>query len=78
MWDFLTKIAIYLSWTSKLQEKSSDLKREHPALQKHKNFLNFFLCIISALLEPGSESGSGSTDLIGSGYIPDPSPKHGL
>jgi hypothetical protein len=37
---------------SKLQEKPSALKREHPALQKMK-FINFFLClwIIFALLD---------------------------
>ncbi len=38
---------------SKLQEKTSALKREHPALQKMK-FINFFLCllVIFALLDP--------------------------
>ena len=45
---------------SKLQEKPSALKREHPALQKMK-FMNFFLClwVIFALLDPDCESGSG-------------------
>ncbi len=64
---------------SKLQEKHSALKREHPALQNMK-FLNFFLFlwVISALLDPDpdSESGFGSTDLIESGSNPDPNPKH--
>ncbi len=38
---------------SKLQEKPSALKREHPTLQKMK-FINFFLClwVIFALLDP--------------------------
>jgi hypothetical protein len=50
---------------SKLQNKPSALKREHPALQNMK-FLTFFLLlqVIFALLDPDSESGSGSTDLI--------------
>jgi hypothetical protein len=41
---------------SKLQEKPSALKREHPALQKMK-FMNFFLClwVIFALLDPDSD-----------------------
>jgi hypothetical protein len=60
---------------SKLQEKLSALKREHPAIQKMK-FINFFLClwVIFALLgpDPDCESGSGygSRDPIesGSGY----------
>jgi hypothetical protein len=45
---------------SKLQEKPSALKREHPALQKMK-FIYFFLClwVIFALLDPDWESGSG-------------------
>jgi hypothetical protein len=59
---------------SKLQEKPSALKREHPALQ---NFFEFFLClwVIFALLNPDpdresvfgswgpSESGFGSITL---------------
>jgi hypothetical protein len=50
---------------SKLQKKPSALKREHPALQNMK-FLHFFLLlwVIFALLDPDSEYGSGSTDLI--------------
>jgi hypothetical protein len=55
---------------SKLQEKSSELKREHPALQK---FINFFLClwIVFALLD---------LDPIESGSNPDtdPDPQHCL
>jgi hypothetical protein len=45
---------------SKLHEKHSALKREHPALQKIK-FVNFYLClwVIFALLDPDCESGSG-------------------
>ncbi len=57
---FLSKLAICLSQgrhkgLSKLQEKLSALKREHPALQKIK-FINFFLFlwIIFALLGSGS------------------------
>ncbi len=39
------------------EEKSSALKREHPALQKMK-FIDFFLCllVIFALLDPDCES----------------------
>jgi hypothetical protein len=53
--------------TSKLQEKPSTLKREHPALQKMK-FINFFLFlwVIFALLDPDPiqiRHGSGSTTL---------------
>jgi hypothetical protein len=50
---------------SKLQEKPSALRREHPALQKFK-FINFFLClwVIFALLDPypDCESGYGPRD----------------
>jgi hypothetical protein len=44
---------------SKLQEKPSALKREHPALQKMK-FINFFLClcVIFALLDPDPDTGT--------------------
>jgi hypothetical protein len=61
--------------TSKLQEKPSALKREHPALQNMK-FLDFFLFlwVIFALLDPDPDSESGSTDLIES--VPDLDPKH--
>jgi hypothetical protein len=45
----------------KLQEKPSNLKREHPALQKMK-FLNFF-----ANPDLDCESGSGSRDPVESG-----------
>jgi hypothetical protein len=52
----------------KLQKKPSALKRGHPTLQNMK-FFNFFLLlwVIFALLDPDSESGSGSTDPIESG-----------
>jgi hypothetical protein len=57
--------------TSKLQKKLSALKRKHPTLQ-NMQFLNFFLLlwVIFSLLDPdpGSEAGSGSTELIESGY----------
>jgi hypothetical protein len=54
--------------TSKLQEKPSVLKREHPALQNIK-FLTFYsiFWVIFALLDPNLDSESGSTDLIESG-----------
>ncbi len=44
---------------SKLQEKPSALKREHPALQKMK-FINFFLClwVIFALLDTDPDPGT--------------------
>jgi hypothetical protein len=60
---------------SKLQEKPSGLKREHPALQKMK-FINFFLClcVIFALLDPGSRSRDPSE----SGSNPNPAPQHWL
>jgi hypothetical protein len=53
----------------KLQKKPSALKREHPARENMK-FLNFFLflLVIFALLDPDSESRSGSTDIIESGF----------
>jgi hypothetical protein len=46
---------------SKLQEKSSALKREHGAFQKIK-FINFFLClwIIFALLDPDTDTDPGT------------------
>jgi hypothetical protein len=49
---------------SKLQEKPSALKREHPALRKMK-FLNLIF-FVGHFCPPGS--GSGSTELIESGY----------
>jgi hypothetical protein len=53
---------------SKLQKKPSALKREHPALQNMKILYFFlFLWVIFALLDPDSESGYGSADLIKSG-----------
>jgi hypothetical protein len=59
-----------------VQEKPSDLKREHPALQNMK-FINFlFLLVILALLNPNPDSESGSTDLIESG--PGQDRKHGF
>jgi hypothetical protein len=60
---------------SKLQEKPSALKREHPALQKMK-FINFVLClwVTFALLVPDPDSESGSTDLIESGSTTNPEP----
>jgi hypothetical protein len=66
-----------------LQEKPSALKskREHPTFQNMK-FLNFFPIYVGhffpplALLDPDSESGYGSTDLIQSESNPDPDPKH--
>ncbi len=62
---------------SKLQEKPSAHKREHPALQNIK-FLNFFLFlgIIFSLLDPDPDSESISTDLVESATNPDP--KHWL
>jgi hypothetical protein len=54
---------------SKLPEKPSALKREHPAIQKI-NFVNFFLWlgIIFGLLDPDPDCesgyGSGSTALL--------------
>ncbi len=52
---------------SKLQENPSAFKKEHPALQNIK-FLYFSNLIgLFALLDPDSESGSVSTDLIESG-----------
>ncbi len=42
--------------TSKLKEKPSALKREHPALQKIK-FINFFLFLWVIFCPPGSGSG---------------------
>jgi hypothetical protein len=56
-------------WTSKLQKKTSAIKREYPALQSMK-FLNFFLFlwVIFALYpDQDSESGSRTTNLIESG-----------
>jgi hypothetical protein len=46
---------------SKLQEKPSALKREHPALQK-MNFVNFFLClwVIFALLNSDPHTDPGT------------------
>jgi hypothetical protein len=53
---------------SKLQEKPSALKREHPALQNMKILKVFiFLFVIFALLNLEPDSVSGSTDLIESG-----------
>jgi hypothetical protein len=61
--------------TSKLLEKPSALKREHPPLQK-KKFINCFLFFsaIFALLDPVRES--GSKDPFKSGSNPDPGPQH--
>jgi hypothetical protein len=44
---------------SKLQEKTSALKREHPALQKMK-FIKFFQClwVIFALLNQDTDQGT--------------------
>jgi hypothetical protein len=46
---------------SKLQEKTSALKREHPALQKMK-IITFFLClwVIFALLDPDPGTDPGT------------------
>jgi hypothetical protein len=56
---------------STLQMKTSALKREHPSLQNVKFFKCFLLFkVIFALLDPDSEYGSGSTDLIESGSNP--------
>ncbi len=67
---------------SKLQEKPSALKREHPTLQKSK-FIIFFLClwvILPSWIHPDCESGYGSTNPIESGPNPDtdPDPQHCL
>jgi hypothetical protein len=54
---------------SKLEEKPSALKREHPAIQKIK-FINFFLCLwVISARPPGQdcESGDGSRDPTESG-----------
>jgi hypothetical protein len=53
-----SKIAIYLI-KSKLQEKPSALKKEHPALQQKIKFINYFLClrVIFALLDPDKDPG---------------------
>ncbi len=52
---------------SKLQEKLSAIKREHPALQK-MNFINCFLClwVVFGLLDPNP----------GTPLNPDPDPQH--
>ncbi len=50
--------------------KPSVLWRAHPALQNMK-FLDLFLLVIFALLDPDPDSGSGSTDLIEFGSNPD-------
>jgi hypothetical protein len=64
---------------SKLQKKSSALKRGHPTLQNRNFYKIFFLLlwVIFALLDPDpdSESGSGSTGPIEFGSNPDPDPK---
>jgi hypothetical protein len=53
---------------SKLQEKPSALKREHPALQKIK-FINFSLFVGHfALLDPDLDRESGSRCESGSRY----------
>jgi hypothetical protein len=61
---------------TKLQEKPSALKREHPALKKIK-FINFFLYLWEFL-----SSGYGSRDPIESGSnldtVSDPDPQHCL
>ncbi len=64
---------------TKLQEKPSALKREHPALKKgnleiYKFFL--FLWVILPLLDPDPVCGSGSRDPIKSGSYTDPDPQH--
>ncbi len=43
-----------LSRTSKLHEKPSALKIEHPALQKMKYYCFIFFWVILALLDPGT------------------------
>jgi hypothetical protein len=53
---------------SKLQEKPSAHKREHPALQNVKLFMIFARLDPDPDPEPGS--GSGSTDLIEPGFNP--------
>jgi hypothetical protein len=57
---------------SKLQEKPSALKREHPALQNMKFFFSIFVGNFFALLDPDPDSKSGSTDLMESGSNSDP------
>jgi hypothetical protein len=70
---FGSKIEIYLSLG--LHKKRPSYRRSLPpsALQSMK-FLNFcqFKWVIFDLLDPDSESGYGSTDLIESGSNPDP------
>jgi hypothetical protein len=60
---------------SKLQEKPSALKREHPALQK-KKFSNFFsmFAVHFALLDPVPDTDPGNP--IESGSNPDPDLQH--
>ncbi len=48
---------------SKLQEKPSALKKEHPTLQTMK-FLNFFSVFVGHFCPPGFGSGSGSETLV--------------
>jgi hypothetical protein len=49
---------------SKLHEKPSALKSEHPALQNMK-FMNFLLClrVIFALLDPDPDCESGNVSI---------------
>jgi hypothetical protein len=62
--------------TSKLQEKPSALKREHPALQQLK-FISFFSIFVSHFCLPGSGSGSHRVRIpIESGSNSDPDPDH--
>jgi hypothetical protein len=66
------KLQFTYLWTSlkasKLREKPSALKREHPELQKMKFKKKvLFSRVIFALLDPDSQTGSGSKDHIESG-----------
>jgi hypothetical protein len=81
---FGSKTTIYLSsglhkGCQRYRRSLQPFQSEHLALQNMK-FLNFFLLlwVIFALLDPDPDSepeiGYGSTDLIESGYNPDPDP----
>jgi hypothetical protein len=62
---------------SKLEEKPSALKREHPALQKLK-FINFFLCllVVFALLDPDPDESGDLIEFRSNPDDTDPDPQH--
>jgi hypothetical protein len=76
--SFRSTIAIYLSLglherTSKLQEKPSALKREHPALQKMK-FINFFFYVCGSFLPSWIRIRTEGPYWIRTNPDPDPDP----